>query len=254
MALDLGCGTGATVRAFARCRGALAAGRPRPALLALAAARCPAAEIVAADLADLDRLPLDGVAAGDGLGAARPGVARPGSRRWPARLAAAGIGLYAALSYDGTMAWEPRCRTMRGRRGLQRAPAARQGPRAGARARRRRRRWRGPSRARGYAVRTAPSPWRLGAGRRGAAARRWSTGVAEAAAEAGRVLASGLASGAASAAGRLHGRPRRPAGAAAERAVEDHVGVEPVDVGLRPQRVGEPGDRRGAQARPGRRR
>ena len=63
VALDLGCGTGATVRAFGtRAGGALAAGRPRPgAARRLRGAACRRAETVAADLADLDALPLAGV-------------------------------------------------------------------------------------------------------------------------------------------------------------------------------------------------
>ena len=111
---------------------------------------------------------------------------------------------------------------------------------------------------------------RAALGRRGYAARLGAEPVAARAAQAALQAAlvegiaaggrggglrggGGLGSGAARGERRrpLHGRPCRRAGAAGrgERAVEDDVGVEPVDVRLRPQRVGEPGDRRGAQAR-----
>ena len=160
LALDLGCGTGATVRAFGgRGRWRLLDRDPR--LLALAAARCPAAETVEGDLAELAALPLDGVrliTASALLDLASPWWVEALADR----AAAAGVGVYAALSYDGTLFWEPALpgdaavatgfdRHQRRDKGL--GPAlGPEGAAALARAMRRR----------GYAVRTAPSPWRLG--------------------------------------------------------------------------------------------
>jgi SAM-dependent methyltransferase len=105
LALDLGCGTGATVRAFSgRGRWRLLDRDPR--LLALAAARCPGAETIAADLRAVDRLPLDGVAL-----VTASALFDLASAAWIGaladRLASAGIGLYAALSYDGSLVWQP---------------------------------------------------------------------------------------------------------------------------------------------------
>ncbi len=98
LALDLGCGTGALARAFP-------AGRRwrlvdnDPALLSLAAARTPGAEAVRADLAGLAGLPLGGVRL-----ATASALLDLASAAWidglAARLAASGIGLYAALTFD----------------------------------------------------------------------------------------------------------------------------------------------------------
>ena len=168
------------------------------------------------------------------------------------RVAAAGAGLYAPLCYDGALGMGAGAAGGRGGAGgVQRAPAARQGPRAGAGARRRRRRWRG--RWRRGAMRCG---WRRARGGSGPArrrcTRRWSPGSRRRRERrAWRRRRPGVRRGVAASGLALHGRPSRRAGLAGggERAVEDHVGVEAVDVGLRPERVGEAGDRRGAQAR-----
>jgi SAM-dependent methyltransferase len=109
LALDLGCGTGATCRAFA---GRLPGLRWRlvdhdPSLLEIAATRCgPGAETVTADLADLDALPLRDVrlvTASALLDLAGEAWIRSLARR----LSSARIGIYAALTYDGRMSWDP---------------------------------------------------------------------------------------------------------------------------------------------------
>jgi SAM-dependent methyltransferase len=109
LAIDLGCGTGSLARDFAAdspdgLRWRLVDSDPE--LLAIAAASYAGAETVAADLADLDDLPLAGarlVTASALLDLA--------SADWldglAARLALAGVGLYARLSYDGAMVWTP---------------------------------------------------------------------------------------------------------------------------------------------------
>ena len=185
LALDLGCGTGATVRAFG------GVGRWRlvdadPALLEIAGHRCPEAEVVRADLADLDGLALEGVrlvtasALFDLAGEAWiRGLVR--------RVAVAGVGLYAALSYDGGLAWEP---AMPGDRAVAAAFDAHQ----------RRDKGLGPALGpeavgvlaaalgeAGYAVRVAASPWRLGPGALQAAL---VDGIAGAAAETGCAAAA----------------------------------------------------------------
>lgn len=181
--LDLGCGTGATRRAMA---GEAPAGlRWRmvdrdPALLALAARE--GGEAVEADLVGLAALPFEGVR----LLTASALVDLAGAD-WVAALAArvadVGAGVYATLCYDGVMAWAPALgaddavraafnRHQRRDKGLM-GPAL--GPDgAGALA--------AALAARGYDVRVAPSPWRLGAG---ALAEALAEGVAAAAAEAG---------------------------------------------------------------------
>lgn len=184
--LDLGCGTGATARAFA----AVDAKPPEwclldndPVLLEVARARHPHAGTRLADLADLDALPLDGVRMVT-ASALFDLVSADWAARLVARLAARGIALYAALSYDGAMQWspgDPRDTEVtarfnahqRGDKGL--GPAL--GPEAGARLA-------GMLRARGYAVSCAPSPWRLGP-EQGALQAALVTGIAAAAAETG---------------------------------------------------------------------
>jgi len=157
--IDLGCGTGALWRDF---------DRPRPGwrlvdgdagLLRLAAARCPGVETVAADLADLAAVPFDArlVTASALLDLA--------SAAWldalADRLAAAGAGFYARLSYDGTMRWSPPHpgdaavlaafnADQRRDKGL--GPAL--GPDAAAH-------MAAALARRGFVVRTAASPWRL---------------------------------------------------------------------------------------------
>jgi SAM-dependent methyltransferase len=165
LALDLGCGTGATARAFGA---RVAALRWRlldrdAGLLRVAAARVRGAEVVAADLARLDRLPLEGVRLVT-ASALFDLVSQAWVEALAARLAAAGLGLYAALSYDGRLAWQP-------------ALAADEPARAAFNRHQRTDKGFGPAlgsdaaaalaeafRAYGYAVRTAPSDWRIGPG------------------------------------------------------------------------------------------
>jgi SAM-dependent methyltransferase len=160
LAVDLGCGTGSTARAFG------AGPRWRLVdfdadLLRLAAARTPGAETVLADLGDLDAAPLDGATLVT-ASALFDLVSRAWAERLADRLARRGLGLYAALSYDGEMTWSPR------REGDAEAAAAFNahqrsdkgfGPAMGPEA--------GPLlaqmfRERGYEASLAPSPWRLG--------------------------------------------------------------------------------------------
>lgn len=180
--LDLGAGTGATARAVAVPGVRWRLVDRDPALLALARQRVAGAEAVLADLAEVERLPLGGVrlvtasalldlAGADWLDALA------------ARLAMAGTGFYAALSYDGTFEIEPghpadrevRAAFNRHQRGAKGLGGAALGPDAVARMAA------GLAR-RGYRVRLAPSRWRLGAGPLLAAL---VEGIAEATAEAG---------------------------------------------------------------------
>ena len=186
LALDLGCGTGATARAFGDAVPGL---RWRlldrdPDLLAVAAARAgPRAEAVEGDLAEVAGLPLAGVRL-----VTASALLDLASAAWvealAERLAAAGVGLYAGLSYDGSTAWAPplagdaaavAALNAHQRRDKGLGPAL--GPEAAAVAAEALRRL-------GFAVRTAPSPWRLGAGD-GALAAAFVAGVAAAAGEAG---------------------------------------------------------------------
>ena len=250
VALDLGCGTGAACGAFpAGARWRLV--DADAGLLAIAARRCRGeVEPIRADLADLAGLPFEGVRLVTAFA-----LLDLAGREWiealAERVAAAGAGLYAPLCYDGALEWEP---ALPGDGALRAAFNAHQrrdkglgealGPGAAAAMAR-------AMAARGYAVRLAPSPWRLGAGRGGAArgaGRRDRGGGGRDGPGGGGGLGSGAGGGEGLA---LHGRPSRRAGLAGggERAIEDDVGVETVDVGLGPERVGEAGDRRGAEAR-----
>ena len=163
LAVDIGCGTGATLRAFA---GVAPAGlRWRlvdhdPELLALAATRC-IGEVVEADLADPARIPLEGARLVTAT-ALFDLVSGPWVEALAARLAERGIGLYAALSYDGELGWAPE---MAGDADVRAAFNAHQrrdkgfGPALGSKA---------PAALaaafarHGYAVHLAASPWRLG--------------------------------------------------------------------------------------------
>jgi len=105
--LDLGCGTGSTVRAMAPHLPAGTCWRlvdNDPALLAQAASSAgPGARIYALDLADPGALPLDGVTlvTASALLDLMP-------RDWVAALASRlAVPFYAALSYDGQMSWDP---------------------------------------------------------------------------------------------------------------------------------------------------
>jgi len=180
---DLGCGTGATMRAMAPDLPSDAQWRlidRDPDLLARIA---PAGEVTRhdADLAELDRLPLAGatlVTASALLDLMPPD--------WVAELARhlAPRPFYAALTYDGTMEWQPPLAAdtvvtlafnahQRGDKGL--GPAM--GPEAATRAIR-------IFEAAGYEVLVAPSPWHLGP-REGDLQRALLEGIAAAAREAG---------------------------------------------------------------------
>lgn len=182
--VDLGCGTGATWRALAP---QLPAGARwcfvdnDPALLARAvAAAGDAAEAVAADIADLEALPLAGATLVT-ASALLDLVPEAWVRRLTLRLS---VPFYAALSYDGAMRWDPPDprdaavtaafnRHQRGDKGF--GPAL--GPAAGARAA-------ALLAAAGFAVQRADSPWRLGP-ELAALQRALTDGIAGAAAAAG---------------------------------------------------------------------
>lgn len=164
LAVDLGAGSGATVAAF----GTDVPGLHwrlvdhDPALLALASSRFgTAVEPVCADLADVAALPLTGARLVT-ASALLDLMTAAWVEALADRLAAAGVGVYAALSYDGAMAWDPALaddarvctafnRHQRGDKGL--GPAL--GPDAVPVLER-------LLAARGFEVRTAPSRWRLG--------------------------------------------------------------------------------------------
>jgi SAM-dependent methyltransferase len=186
LVLDLGCGTGATVRAL----GPLVPGArwrlvdQDETLLRLARERCgPCVEPLAADLRDLEGLPLRGVRM---VTASALLDLMPGGwiERLAAWLAAGGVAFYGALSYDGQMQWIP-------------AHADDAGVRAAFNRHQRRDKGLGPAlgplatsalaralRRHGFRVRTAPSAWRLGPEHAGLQA-ALIAGVARAAGEAG---------------------------------------------------------------------
>jgi len=164
--LDLGCGTGSTLRGFAA-----AGGRALrwclvdndPALLEAARLRYPDAQTCLRDLSDLHALPFADVRIVT-ASALLDLVSDHWMRGLVDRLAQERIALYAALSYDGRMRWTPEDRddataTARfnrhqcGDKGF--GPAL--GPQAAARLT-------ALLEARGYEVFTAPSPWHLGPG------------------------------------------------------------------------------------------
>lgn len=105
--VDLGCGTGATWRAMAQHLPKDARWRfvdNDPALLAHAASQAGiGAELVEADIADIDALPLDGATLVT-ASALLDLVSEAWLRALAARLQAP---LYAALNYDGIMNWTP---------------------------------------------------------------------------------------------------------------------------------------------------
>ncbi|MCU0906534.1 MAG: class I SAM-dependent methyltransferase [Rhodobacteraceae bacterium] len=105
--LDLGCGTGSTRRALGPHLAQGAQWRMvdnDPALLALAAA--PGVTTVAADLTRLDHLPWDGVTLVT-CSALLDLVSGDWIARLTAILAERRLPFYAALNYDGHMAWDP---------------------------------------------------------------------------------------------------------------------------------------------------
>ncbi len=188
--VDLGCGTGATLRAFGADGARWRLVDHDPVLLARAALRT-GGEPCVADLGALDQLPLVG---------ARMVTASALLDLMPLwwiqsladRLALDRIGAYAALSYDGTLEWGPslpgdaRIRAAFNRHQLRDkglGPAL--GPAAAtvfAEAMERR----------GYEVRLARSPWRLGPGQ-AALMRELNNGIAMAAGETGLAEAGGWA-------------------------------------------------------------
>lgn len=189
VAVDLGAGTGSTVRAF----GTKVTGSQwrlvdaDAGLLALASKRNGEAQTHLLDLADPDKLPLDGA----GLVTASA-LLDLMPRDWCERLAdllvSRGIGFYAALNYDGKMHWEPALiedplvaksfnQHQRGDKGN--GPAL--GPDAGQVVAE-------IFAERGYVVRTADSPWQLGPGD-AELQRQLVAGIAKAAAETGSIFA-----------------------------------------------------------------
>lgn len=190
--LDLGCGTGSTVRAF---EGAGATGAHwrlfdnDAGLLARAEVLHPEAKICQGDLAEIDALPLGGVRLVT-ASALFDLVSRDWVERLAARLVAQGTALYAALSYDGVMRWSPEDAEdatitaqfnahQRGDKGF----GAALGPEAAEAAA-------GIFASLGYEVQCAPSPWRLGP-QEAEMQRLLLAGIAQAAAEAGYAGAEG---------------------------------------------------------------
>ncbi len=186
--VDLGSGTGSTVRALAPGLSVRPSWRlvdNDPVLLAAARARlCDhAVETVEADLMDIEALPLDGA----GLVTASALfdlVSRDWLERFAAALAGRGIGLYAALSYDGRIGFEDGypadeavVRAFNAHQtgdkgfGPSLGPASPQG-------------LRDAFAAEGFAVEEADSPWRLAPGPLRA---QFLSGVASAVAETGSV-------------------------------------------------------------------
>lgn len=182
--VDLGAGAGSTVRAFSLPDARWRLVDHDAALLAVARQRCgPAAEAIVLDLHEVDAIPLDDARLVT-ASALFDLVGDDWLDRLIGRLAAARIGLYAALIYDGTMRWAPADpgdaavtaafnEHQRRNKGL--GPAL--GPLAGERLL-------DSLRDRGYRVHTAASPWRLGADRT-ALQQTLLSGIAAAAEEAG---------------------------------------------------------------------
>jgi len=191
LAVDLGCGTGSTLRAFGA-MGARASWRlvdNDPALLDLARARAgPGVEVHPGDLGEVADLPLAGarLVTASALLDLMPAAWIVGLAE---RLAAVGAGFYAALSYDGVMVWEPPLdgdaavtaafnAHQRGDKGLGPALGPDAAPVMAA-----------ALRARGFDVAMVPSPWHLGP-ETAALEAALVGGIADAAGEAGFVSAA----------------------------------------------------------------
>ena len=181
--LDLGCGTGATVRALDIADARWTLVDDDPVLLAEAARRVPGARTVEADLAvDLEAvldLSADAITASALLDLVSEG--------WIARFArlAGARPVHVALTIDGLDAWEPdhdadaaiaRAFDAHQRRDKGFGPAV--GPLGASLLAR-------ALEARGHAVTLAPSPWRLERGRDDALMDALAEGIARAAVEAG---------------------------------------------------------------------
>ncbi|KNX40263.1 hypothetical protein ROTO_31990 [Roseovarius tolerans] len=162
--LDLGCGTGATVRAFAASRATSLDWcllDNDQALLDLAREHHPAADIRPCDLTDLDAVPLTDVTMVT-ASALFDLVSEDWVIRLSDRLAQHRIALYAALSYDGVMRWSPEDRDdaeVTDRFNLHQCGDKGFGPALGAEAAVR---MTALLTARGYEVFSARSPWHLG--------------------------------------------------------------------------------------------
>lgn len=162
--VDLGCGTGSTLRALS----------PRlpptqrwrlvdhdPALIALAASGAPEdTECHAADLRDTDALPLDGATLVT-ASALFDLVSADWFDRFALRLAAARLPLYAVLTYDGATEWTPphpldpvMIRALNEHQRSDKGFGPALGPGAPAHMRQ-------TLQSLGYEVRTADSPWTL---------------------------------------------------------------------------------------------
>lgn len=104
--VDLGAGTGSTLRAFGDHAADWRLVDGDATLLAVAKERHPQVETHLQNLADLDLLPLDGASlvTASALFDLMP---RDWCEALADLLAAKGIGLYAALNYDGKMSWTP---------------------------------------------------------------------------------------------------------------------------------------------------
>lgn len=188
--LDLGCGTGATTRAFAAAGAAGLNWRlldNDPALLQRARQHHPEADIRHGDLTDIAALPLDGLRLVT-ASALLDLVSEDWARRLADRLHEQRIAFHAALNYDGIMHWTPEDRRdaevtrhfnrhQRGDKGFGPAMGPEAGPRMAA-----------LLRARGYRVDLAPSPWRLGPSE-AALQQELLTGIVKAAQEAGLAAA-----------------------------------------------------------------
>lgn len=183
LVVDLGAGTGSTMRALKTAKAKWRLIDNDPALLAEAARRGGRVETVEMDLTRVEAIPLDGASL-----VTASALFDLASRVWidalADRLAASRIGIYAALSYDGIMQWEPADADDHAARDAFNADQLTVkgfGPALG------------PDGAghlaeamkiRGYAVNVAHSPWGLGAVD-AALQRSLLSGIAEAAARSG---------------------------------------------------------------------